>query len=40
MCKELNTNINILKNKLNVLTIYEVLSEMGFPRNWRKLEKL
>ncbi|RGJ21333.1 Abi family protein [Coprococcus comes] len=40
MSKEIYRAIGTLEKKLNVLTIDEILNEMGFPANWRELNSL
>ena len=39
MEKELSKNINTLRGKLSVITIDDVLTEMGFPSNWKSMPK-
>lgn len=40
MSKEIYRTTGTLEKKLNVLTIKEILNEMGFPENWRELNSL
>ena len=40
LSKELFRNIGYLKNRLSVISINQVLSEMGFPSNWRDLNNM
>ena len=40
MSKEIYRAIGTLEKKLNILTIEEILNEMGFPENWRELNSL
>lgn len=35
--RELETNINLLKEQLHTITMGDVLEEMGFPDNWNKI---
>lgn len=37
---DLKNEINIITPKLNVLSIDEILSEMGFPTNWKKIRSM
>ena len=39
LVKEISTNINRLNGKLSVISIDDVLNEMGFPPNWKYMPK-
>lgn len=40
MSKEIYRAIGTLDKKLSLLTMDEILNEMGFPQNWRVLNSL
>ncbi|MDD3747247.1 MAG: Abi family protein [Anaerostipes sp.] len=40
MSKDIYRNLGILYNKLSVLTRDDILDSMGFPQNWKYIEKL
>ena len=40
MSKEIYRAIGTLDKKLSLLTMDEILNEMGFPQNWRNLNSL
>lgn len=40
LCKDIYRAIGYLKDRLSVLSLDEILAEMGFPKNWKNLKHL